>query len=46
MIYEYRKQKAIEMIRAGDHFTQIDTDQFKVKSQSDPKKEYIVSRTG
>ena len=40
------KQKAMEMITAGDHFAQVDVDKFRIKSQSDPKKEYIVSRTG
>ena len=41
-----RRQKAMGMIKVGDHFAQVDVDKFKIKSQSDPKKEYIVSRTG
>ena len=34
------------MITTGDHFAQVDYNKFKIKSQSDPKKDYIVGRTG
>lgn len=40
-----RKQKAQSMMESTGYATQINHKQFKVRSQTDPSKYYIVSKT-
>ena len=41
-----RTQKSIQIMQTPGYCSQLDSDRFKVRSQSDPTKHYIVSRTG
>ena len=41
-----RMQRAMEMMETEDYCTQIDKDNFSVRSQSNSENRYIVSRTG
>ena len=41
-----RMYNAIQIMQTPGYCSQLDSDRFKVRSQSDPTKQYIVSRTG
>ncbi len=41
-----RKQRAQSMMETKGHCSQFESNKFTVKSQSDPTKFYIVSKTG
>ena len=41
-----RTQKSIQIMQTPGYCSQLDSKRFKVRSQSDPTKHYIVSRTG
>lgn len=40
-----RLQRAKQMMESGSNVSQFDTDKFRVRSQTNPEKEYVVSRT-